>query len=688
MLFVVDLNRLSMGQTDSLSKNANLESNRYMTHFYFSTPLQPYAAACRLAALTLATSLMVACGGGQGGQSDTAAPGLPSNTAPIASAPTATGTTPAPSTSAVPPVAAALGPLITEGWSACARENEICAFTGTREVRYGVNGNYITRTLSGGTPCTNAVFGDPIVGSAKTCAVASALLPPVVTAQKCEAAPPGDDFDPTAGFVAPSLMPTTVVTTTADSGPGSLREAIARGGVVGFAPSLADQTIKLASTIEISGSVTVDGSAAKQLTIDASQKGSAFRFNGDSPTTLRFFSLRIVGGRTTGSGGAITVNGGSVEVEVGGVRFESNVAGEGGAIRVGYRSPKVFIHDSTFLNNDGSIANNGFSGGAVSVSGGNLRVLRSRFEGNVGSTSGAIYSIHANPVVEDSVFINNRSSGNSGSGAFFADGGGPGDYNNRDTTPGEITLRRSSFIGNRGAGNDGGAGLLYAYPADTVTVERCVFRNNLSSPGRGGALAIHADKSVTVTQTAFVNNRASGSSGAIRADGSGSYTFENVLFSGNVADDDFGGALRMELSDGAKLRIASTTFVDNQAKYGNGAMWLPSERVDVRIRNSIVAFNGAAVGPEQVNFPVGDDGGNILWPVPRSRSNLQNAQIVDPLLGAIESVGGVWVRTPGDGSPAIGAAVGPVPAWDMRGAPRGSKTDVGSVERGARCVPG
>jgi hypothetical protein len=46
-------------------------------------------------------------------------------------------------------------------------------------VAYGANGGYAYATLGGGTSCSNAVFGDPAVGSAKTCYVMGA--PPSFT---------------------------------------------------------------------------------------------------------------------------------------------------------------------------------------------------------------------------------------------------------------------------------------------------------------------------------------------------------------------------------------------------------------------------------------------------------------------------------------------------------------------------
>jgi parallel beta-helix repeat protein len=59
----------------------------------------------------------------------------------------------------------------TSEWTTCASEGGYCAFSGTQEVRYGANGYYVYKTLSGGTACTNSVFGDPILGTGKTCAL-------------------------------------------------------------------------------------------------------------------------------------------------------------------------------------------------------------------------------------------------------------------------------------------------------------------------------------------------------------------------------------------------------------------------------------------------------------------------------------------------------------------------------------
>jgi hypothetical protein len=54
-------------------------------------------------------------------------------------------------------------------WTFCANENAQCLFTGTKEVRYGANNTYSYLTLTGGTTCSNNVFGDPVLNVVKQC---------------------------------------------------------------------------------------------------------------------------------------------------------------------------------------------------------------------------------------------------------------------------------------------------------------------------------------------------------------------------------------------------------------------------------------------------------------------------------------------------------------------------------------
>lgn len=55
-------------------------------------------------------------------------------------------------------------------WTQCATEGNRCAFTGTKQVRYGLGSTWTApRAFTDGVACTNAVFGDPLVGTVKVC---------------------------------------------------------------------------------------------------------------------------------------------------------------------------------------------------------------------------------------------------------------------------------------------------------------------------------------------------------------------------------------------------------------------------------------------------------------------------------------------------------------------------------------
>lgn len=73
-------------------------------------------------------------------------------------------------------------------WVQCALERQVggCRFDGSREVRFGTSptiaGQYAAKTVTGPVECTNAVFGDPVVGVEKKCWTTGTLTaPPVVT---------------------------------------------------------------------------------------------------------------------------------------------------------------------------------------------------------------------------------------------------------------------------------------------------------------------------------------------------------------------------------------------------------------------------------------------------------------------------------------------------------------------------
>jgi hypothetical protein len=79
----------------------------------------------------------------------------------------ATNLAPAAATEAARPAA------VTTDWTACASENGNCLFTGLRNVRYGAGTTFVTRLVASPANCSNGAFGDPLPGIVKTCSMSS-----------------------------------------------------------------------------------------------------------------------------------------------------------------------------------------------------------------------------------------------------------------------------------------------------------------------------------------------------------------------------------------------------------------------------------------------------------------------------------------------------------------------------------
>ncbi|GCE10587.1 fibronectin type III domain-containing protein [Tengunoibacter tsumagoiensis] len=108
--------------------------------------------------------------------------GESANSQPVCVTASGNGTptpTPTPSPTATPsptptpsPTATPSPTPVPTGWTTCANEGGTCTFSGTQVVRYGANGHYYYQTATGSIGCNNTVFGDPIVGTFKSCSVA------------------------------------------------------------------------------------------------------------------------------------------------------------------------------------------------------------------------------------------------------------------------------------------------------------------------------------------------------------------------------------------------------------------------------------------------------------------------------------------------------------------------------------
>ncbi len=56
-------------------------------------------------------------------------------------------------------------------WNEIASENQTLQFSGSKLVRYGANGKFVTKVVASGTKCNNGTFSDPAPGVPKKCSI-------------------------------------------------------------------------------------------------------------------------------------------------------------------------------------------------------------------------------------------------------------------------------------------------------------------------------------------------------------------------------------------------------------------------------------------------------------------------------------------------------------------------------------
>ncbi|MEG4240991.1 DUF4347 domain-containing protein, partial [Microcoleus sp. Pol14C6] len=381
-------------------------------------------------------------------------------------------------------------------------------------------------------------------------------------------------------------LATIVVANNSDSGPGSLRAAIATavaGDTITFASGLAAQTITLTSgqlDIPAGKNITIDAAAAPGLTINGNNASRVIRIGGSTNVTLK--NLIVANGKVSGTdpnneatsaGGGIQT-GGSSTLTLENCQVNNNAAGFGGGIHTGFRSTTNVIN-SKFSGNDGSLADNTERGGGAiaTKSGGVLTIRDSEFTNNKGSYGGAVNNLLGSMTIENSKFTGNRTEKGVG-GAVYVDGANASGPN---ATPGSvagtIAIRNSVFDGNIGA-REGGAGFLFGYLQDKIVLENSTFINNkavkdLAGVGGSGGAIRHGNTDLTVTNSTFANNQAEDNGGGLWSGENGNISIVNSTFSGNSAAKQGGGML-IANRDSFSTNIVNSTFAKNTAEFSGG----------------------------------------------------------------------------------------------------------------------
>lgn len=513
------------------------------------------------------------------------------------------------------------------------------------------------------------------------------------------------------------------VTTSADSGAGSLRAAIAlaqSGDTIQFAASLANQTIQLTSgQIEISAgkSLTIDGSSAANLTVSGNNASRIFllKSTAATPSNLTLKNLTLANAYTADQGGAILTEH-QAKLTVENVSFNNNVADQGGGAIFSAFEGSLTVTGSKFIGNQAVKGNDERGAGAIAFYGpGALTVSNSEFRDNKGINGAAINSLNGKLTIQNSKFINNDTT------AAAVDTGNPNptlrgyggaiyaDRASSTTEPsGTIRILSSSFEGNKGRA-EGGAAYLFTGTQDNVIIENSSFKDNQvqalsgGNAGNGGAVTVLSNglnKGLTISGSSFVNNTAANQGGGLWTMDAPT-TITNSTFSGNTvpansteAYNRIGGGMALY----SPTDIINTTIAFNKAGWVGGGV-AADKKYTVTAKNTIFYNNTAENGgndwkiQQQTSRELSDGGGNIQFPdLLSNQSNrfndnraTANIKVIDPLLGALQdNGGGILTHALLAGSPAINAGVSAgAPGIDQRGFARDSQIDAGAIEFGA-----
>jgi hypothetical protein len=272
------------------------------------------------------------------------------------------------------------------------------------------------------------------------------------------------------------------VTNLNDSGPGSLRDAIAAANAdpsaadtIVFAPGLTGTITLTSGQLTVTGPVTITGPGSGKLTIDGNHQSRILQLDNGS-TSLSHYDLSGL----TLTHGQVNLNtdgqpepGGAIEAASESLTLRDMViadnfaGGEGGGIFLGL--------DGFLLMDDCTVNHNtcGGSGGGLFLEGGSGAFIRTS-------------TISENAAVTSST----------GGGIFY--GGGPG-----------MTIQDCTISGNQASNNQGGGGIRLSGPGPVRIVSSTIAFNIVSftGAGNGGGISVNdLAGPVTLVSTIVADN--------------------------------------------------------------------------------------------------------------------------------------------------------------------------------------
>lgn len=228
----------------------------------------------------------------------------------------------------------------------------------------------------------NAVVCDDVALSGGSAQCQTSTLTPGTHNIRADYSGDGN-FDPSQSNVVEQIVNACtqdpVVTTTADAGAGSLREALSNvcsGDTITFnIPDAGPHTITLTSgELLVDQDVTVNNNSGESITVSGNNLSRVF--NVDAGITAAIIGLTISGGNSTSDGGAI-INNGALTI-VNSTLSGNTTSSDGGAISTTATGTSLTLINTTVSGNSA-----GGSGGGFIVLGGTATSVNSTITNNV-----------------------------------------------------------------------------------------------------------------------------------------------------------------------------------------------------------------------------------------------------------------------------------------------------------------
>jgi parallel beta-helix repeat protein len=356
------------------------------------------------------------------------------------------------------------------------------------------------------------------------------------------------------------------VTTDADAGAGSLRDAITQANasvepnVISFDPGFFNtanpRTISLLTALPqftvAGGGLTITGPGRDFLTVQRDPgAAAAFRIIDSLAPSLELTGFTITGGTGTSVGGALT-QGTTRFDDMAIVGNAATTASVGGVYIANGQS--IVIANSVISNN--TAANIG--GGIWVGVGSTLTLLNSTVADNSGVAQGG------------GVFVNNG---------------------------GSVTIIGSTITGNQTTGTaagNGGGGITVNPGARATVIDSTVSDN--TAAGVGGGISMRANSALTVQDSTISGNTGTVGGGVYFAY-NGSFTLENSTVSGNTATTTtagIGGGGVYFYGNATEMRIRNSTIANNTSANSGGGIQLSYFYGTLEVENTTIVGNSAA----------------------------------------------------------------------------------------------